>query len=62
MLLLNFPASEHSLALPMKYLVKRPLLSVDPGVTVAQSAQTMHNASTGSVLVVDIPLGSIFAY
>ena len=50
---------ENSLTLPVKYLVKRPPVFVEPGATAAQAAQTMREALIGSVLVADDPPGIV---
>ena len=50
---------ENSLTLPVKYLVKRPPVFVEPGATVAQAAQTMREALIGSILVADDPPGIV---
>jgi CBS domain-containing protein len=51
------PSPEQSLTLPVKYLVKRPPVFVEPDATVGQAAQTMRQALIGSVLVADDPPG-----
>jgi CBS domain-containing protein len=51
------PPPEQSLALPVKYLLKRAPVFVEPGATVAQAARTMHAALMDSVLVADDPPG-----
>jgi CBS domain-containing protein len=51
------PPPEQSLTLPVKYLVKRPPIFVEPNATVGQAAQTMRQALIGSVLVADDPPG-----
>jgi CBS domain-containing protein len=53
------PPPENSLSLPVKYLVKRPPVFVEPGATVAQAARTMREALIGSVLVPDDPPGIV---
>jgi CBS domain-containing protein len=50
---------ENSLTLPVKYLVKRPPVFVEPCATAAQAAQTMREALIGSVLVSDDPPGIV---
>jgi CBS domain-containing protein len=50
---------ENSLTLPVKYLVKRPPVFVEPDATVAQAARTMREALIGSVLVADDPEGIV---
>jgi len=55
----DFPQPENNLGLPVKYLVKRPPVFVEPGATVAQAARTMHEALIGSVLVADDPPGIV---
>jgi CBS domain-containing protein len=55
----DFPQPENNLGLPVKYLVKRPPVFVEPVATVAQAARTMHEALIGSVLVADNPPGII---
>ena len=52
-------SSERSLTLPVKYLVKRPPIFVEPGATVAQAAATMQNARVGSLLVSGDPPGIV---
>jgi CBS domain-containing protein len=56
---LDLPPSEPSLTLPVRYLVKRPPVFVDPSATVAQAARTMQEAHIGSVLVADVPPGIV---
>lgn len=56
---LDFPPSDHSLTLPVKYLIKRPPVFVEPGATVGQAASIMQNARIGSVLVADDPPGIV---
>jgi CBS domain-containing protein len=53
------PQAEQSPTLPVRYLVKRPPVFVDPGATVAQAARTMRDALIGSVLVADDPPGIV---
>ena len=55
----DFPQSENNLGLPVKYLVKRPPVFVEPVATVAQAARTMQEALIGSVLVADDPPGIV---
>ena len=55
----DFPQPENNLGLPVKYLVKRPPVFVEPGATVAQAARIMHEALIGSVLVADDPPGIV---
>src|SRR5918996_3773038 len=50
---------ENNLGLPVKYLVKRPPVFVEPDATVGQAARTMREALVGSVLVADDPPGII---
>jgi CBS domain-containing protein len=50
---------ENNLGLPVKYLVKRPPVFVEPSATVAQAARTMREALIGSVLVASDPLGIV---
>jgi hypothetical protein len=45
----DFPQPENNLGLPVKYLVKRTPVFVEPVATVAQAARTMHEALIGSV-------------
>ena len=45
------PTNDSTLALPVKHLIKRAPLSVDPGVSVAQVAQAMQAARVGSMLI-----------
>ena len=53
----DFPQPENNLGLPVKYLVKRPPVFVEPDATVGQAARTMREALIGSVLVADNPPG-----
>jgi CBS domain-containing protein len=53
------PPPENSLSLPVKYLVKRSPVFVEPGASVAQAAQTMREALIGSILVADDPPGIV---
>jgi CBS domain-containing protein len=55
----DFSQSENNLGLPVKYLVKRPPVFIEPSATVAQAAQTMREALIGSVLVADDPPGIV---
>ena len=55
----DFPQPENNLGLPVKYLVKRTPVFVEPVATVAQAARTMQEALIGSVLVADDPPGII---
>ena len=55
----DFPQPENNLGLPVKYLVKRAPIFVEPVATVAQAARTMHEALIGSVLVADDPPGIV---
>ena len=55
----DFPQPENNLGLPVKYLVKRKPVFVEPVATVAQAARTMHEALIGSVLVADDPPGIV---
>jgi CBS domain-containing protein len=55
----DFPQPENNLGLPVKYLVKRTPVFVEPVATVAQAARTMHEAFIGSVLVADDPPGIV---
>ena len=55
----DFPQPENNLALPVKYLVKRTPVFVEPVATVAQAARTMQEALIGSVLVADDPPGIV---
>ncbi|MGH7796121.1 MAG: DUF294 nucleotidyltransferase-like domain-containing protein [Candidatus Binatia bacterium] len=50
---------ENNLGLPVKYLLKRPPVFVEPGATVVQAARTMREALIGSVLVADDPPGIV---
>jgi CBS domain-containing protein len=50
---------EQSLALPVKYLIKRPPVFIDEVATIAQAASVMQNARIGSVLVRANPPGII---
>jgi CBS domain-containing protein len=45
------PTDDSTLALPVKHLIKRAPLSVDPGVSVAQVAQAMQAARVSSMLI-----------
>ena len=51
--------NDSTLALPVKHLIKRAPLSVDPGVNVAQVAQAMQAARVGSILVGSEPPGIV---
>jgi CBS domain-containing protein len=53
------PPTEQSLALPVKYLIKRPPVFIDEVATIAQAASVMQNARIGSVLVRANPPGII---
>ena len=55
----DFPKPENNLGLPVKYLVKRPPVFVEPVATVAEAARTMREALIGSVLVADDPPGIV---
>jgi CBS domain-containing protein len=55
----DFPQPENNLGLPVKYLVKRTPVFVEPVATVAQAARTMQEAFIGSVLVADDPPGIV---
>jgi CBS domain-containing protein len=55
----DFPQPENNLGLPVKYLVKRTPVFVEPVATVAQAARTMREAFIGSVLVADDPPGIV---
>jgi CBS domain-containing protein len=55
----DFSQSENNLGLPVKYLVKRPPVFIEPGATVTQAARAMREALIGSVLVADDPPGII---
>jgi CBS domain-containing protein len=55
----DFPQPESNLGLPVKYLVKRKPVFVEPVATVAQAARTMQEALIGSVLVADDPPGIV---
>ena len=55
----DVPKSENNLALPVKYLVKRAPVFIEPGATVAEAARTMRQALIGSVLVADDPPGIV---
>jgi CBS domain-containing protein len=55
----DFSQPENNLGLPVKYLVKRPPVFVEPGATVSQAARTMREALIGSVLVADDPPGIV---
>ncbi len=55
----DFPQPENNLGLPVKYLVKRTPVFVEPVATVAQAARTMQEALIGSVLVADDPPGIV---
>ena len=48
-----------TLALPIKYLVKRAPLFIDADVTVAQAAQAMQAARVGSILIDSEPPGIV---
>lgn len=53
------PPPDADLTLPVKYLVKRPPIFVEPGATVAQAASIMQNARAGSLLVIGDPPGIV---
>jgi CBS domain-containing protein len=53
----DFSQPENNLGLPVKYLVKRPPVFIEPDATVGQAARTMREALIGSVLVSDDPPG-----
>ena len=55
----DFPQPENNLGLPVKYLVKRPPVFIEPVATVAEAARTMREALIGSVLVADDPPGIV---
>ena len=55
----DFLQPENNLGLPVKYLMKRKPVFVEPVATVAQAARTMHEALIGSVLVADEPPGIV---
>ena len=55
----DFPPPENNLGLPVKYLVKRPPVFVEPDATVGQAALKMREALIGSVLVADYPPGIV---
>jgi CBS domain-containing protein len=55
----TFAPPEQSLALPVKYLIKRPPVFIDEVATIAQAASVMQNARIGSVLVRANPPGII---
>lgn len=43
--------NDSTLALPVKHLIKRAPLSIEPGANVAQAAQAMQAAQVGSILI-----------
>jgi len=51
--------NDSTLAVPVKHLIKRAPLSVDPGVSVAQAAQAMQAARVGSILIGSEPPGIV---
>ena len=55
----DFLQPENNLGLPVKYLVKRTPVFVEPVATVAEAARTMREALIGSVLVADDPPGIV---
>ena len=55
----DLPKPENNLGLPVKYLVKRPPVFIEPVATVAEAARTMREALIGSVLVADDPPGIV---
>ena len=55
----DLPKPENNLGLPVKYLVKRTPVFVEPVATVAEAARTMREALIGSVLVADDPPGIV---
>ena len=55
----DFPQPENNLGLPVKYLVKRTPVFIEPVATVAEAARTMREALIGSVLVADDPPGIV---
>jgi CBS domain-containing protein len=55
----NFSQSESNLALPVKFLVKRPAVFVEGDATVAQAAKAMQDAAISSVLIAANPPGII---
>jgi CBS domain-containing protein len=51
--------SNNSLALPVKYLLKRAPVFIDPGASIAEAARIMQETRIGSVLVADDPAGIV---
>ena len=51
--------NDATLALPVKQLIKRAPLIVDPDVNVAQAAQAMQTARVGSILIGSEPPGIV---
>jgi CBS domain-containing protein len=56
---LDSPQATAGLALPVKRLLKKPPLFVDPAATVQQAAAAMQNARVGSVLITTDPPGIV---
>jgi CBS domain-containing protein len=52
---LNSAQLEANLAFPVKRLIKRPPLFIDPSATIRQAAQAMQTAGVGSVLIAAEP-------
>src|SRR5512134_1081508 len=57
----NFPAplTDVNFALPVKSLIKRAPLFIDPGASVVQAAQAMQAARVGSILISTEPPGIV---
>ena len=51
------PPAETTLGLPVKYLIKRSPVFIQPDATVGEAASVMQNARIGSALVADDPPG-----
>ena len=55
----KLPLANANLALPVKRLVRRAPLFIEPGATIAQAAQAMQAARVGSILIAGEPPGIV---